>query len=141
MQLTFVHVTARRHLASIVANGLRPGSYFSHADQVAVRENLVANLVEAGDEPVFLSVDPSALDVRELAADVEAIEHPFPSVLAQMSQEELRDRWDGCGQTWRDSVELVGTCRHMAAIPARFLSVDGVPLAAEATPQPRRMRA
>ena len=141
MQLTFIHVTARRYLSSIIANGLRAGSYLSHADHVEVREHLVTDLVHAGHEPVVLVVEPTALDVRHLAAAMEAIEHPMPAVLAKMCCYELRDRWDGCSQTWRDSVELVGVCRHLLPVPARYLRFEGQPLVGPVKAAKRRPKA
>ncbi|HZF81449.1 MAG TPA: hypothetical protein VEZ89_16860 [Rubrivivax sp.] len=141
MNLTFVHVTARRYLTSIVANGLGAGSYFSHADHVEIQEHLVADLVLAGHEPVVLVVEPEAFDVRHLAAAMEAIEHPMPAVLARMCCYELQDRWEGCSQTWRDCVELVGVCRHLLPIPARYLSVGGQPLVPPAKAAKRRRTA
>ena len=141
MNLTFVHVTARRYVTSVVANGLRAGCYFAHAEDVDVQEHLVADLIHAGHEPVVLVVEPTAFDVRHLAAAMEAIEHPMPAVLARMCCYELQDRWEGCSQTWRDCVELVGVCRHLLPVPARYLSLDGQPLVAPTSGGKRRRTA
>jgi hypothetical protein len=138
MQLTFVHITARRYLASIVANGLRAGCHLAHADHVDLHEHLVADLTDAGHEPVVLAVEPTAFDLRHLAPAIEAIEHPMPTVLSRMCCYELQDRWDACSQTWRDCVELVGVCRHLLSIPPQFLRLDGRPLVASAKVVKRR---
>ena len=73
-----------------------------------------------------------------LAAAIEAIEHPMPTVLTRMSCYELQDRWEACSQTWRDCVELVGVSRHLLPIPARFLLLDGQPLVASAAKRGKR---
>ena len=120
MQLTSVHITARRYLASI------------HVD---LHDHLVADLTDAGHEPVILAVETIAFNVRHLVAVHEAIEHPMPTVLTRMCCYELQDRWQACSQTWRDCVELVGVCRHLLPIPARFLTLDGRPLLADTVAQ------
>jgi len=141
MHLNFLHITARRFLASIAANGLRAGSHFAHADHVDVHGHLLADLTDAGHEPVVLLVEPRAFDIRHLAPAIEAIEHPMPTVLTRICCYELQDRWEGCSQTWRDCVELVGVCRHLLPVPARYLSLDGRPLVAPAKAGKRRRTA
>jgi len=130
MRLTFVHVTSKSKLASIAA-GLRKGTYLVHANQDAISDYYAETVVDEGDEPVVIEIDPSGIIEEHLAPDSNGIEEPL-TVALRMSEEEVREIWESGEQTWQACVDLIGTCRHMAVVAPHFLRFNGEPLAAPA---------
>ena len=127
----FLHVTARENLASILANGLRPGAYLVIGDRTEISDYYAETVTDEGKAPVVIEVDAANLPPENFAPDFNGIEEPLTHTL-QMTEDDVREAWAGSGGTWHDSIELIGTCRYMSVIPAACLQVQGEP-----TPDPQ----
>ena len=124
----FVQVTAKKNLVSICAEGLRAGVYLVHVDRPDIRDYYAETVSDEGELPVTIEVLPAALDAQHLEPDLNGIEEPLTYTL-RMSEEEVWEAWERTDKSWTSSVELIGTARYMAAVPAHQLLVNGQPLA------------
>lgn len=129
--MKFLHVAARANLASIMANGLRPGSYLVLDDRTEISDFYAETVTDEGQVPVVIEVDASNLPPENFAPDTNSIEEPLTHTL-QMTEDDVQEAWAGSGCTWLDSIEIIGTCRYMNAIPTACLHVQGEP-----TPEPQ----
>lgn len=114
------HATSWNRLASIAANGLNPGSYWSC--DWALYAYYQQTVEDKGREPLGLVVGLDKLNPDEIRPDLPGIEEPVSLVLG-LSKNDVRERWENSGKTWRDSIELIGSVRYRATVAASRLRV------------------
>jgi hypothetical protein len=113
--------TSVENLRSILAEGLRSGSYWTDNTDVAAyyRETIE----DEGKQPITLQVDFSALDLSYIKPDVNGIVEPLTYTLG-VTEEEVSDAWDNSDQSWVASMQIIGSLRYMKVIPSDFLRIE-----------------
>lgn len=113
--------TATDNLPSIIATGLRAGSYWTSDEDVA---NYYASTVEDdGQVPVCLKIRLSALAAAHLAPDLNGIEEPLTYTLG-LREDDIKGQWSASDQGWQDSLDIIKTVRFMQAISADALAIE-----------------
>ena len=113
-----LHVTARKHLASIRSEGLRPGAYFTNRGAIAAY--YAETVRDEREEPVVIEVNLRKLNARRLAPDNPGLEEPITTVLG-MDEDEVWAKWSEGPRTALSCLELIGSIRYRSRVPAKLL--------------------
>lgn len=116
-----MHNTGMKKLPSIAVEGLRAGSYWANQDNI--RDYYAESVTDEGDQCVSVHVLLEDFDPDQLSPDYPGLEEPLTYSL-NMSEEEVWHGWEGSDKTWEDSLDVIGSCRYEAAIPADRLVVE-----------------
>lgn len=119
------HATALENLASIAQSGMRPHSYWASDDEV--HDYYLTTVADEAKTPVTLTVRLGDLAEEHRAPDHNGIDEPLCWTLGKEEQE-IWDCWSEGDQTWRESLELIGSLRYDAPIPPEKIYCDGRPL-------------
>ena len=122
--MKFWHVTSSDLVESILREGLRPGAYLIAEDRAEIRDYYAETVADEGNVPVILVVDADRLSVRNFTPDQNGLDEPLTHTLG-MTEDDVREAFDATGGTWRDCIEVIGTCRYMGTVPSAALSVRG----------------
>lgn len=76
-----------------------------------------------GFQPVILKISLANLDQALLEPDHPGIEEPITTVLAS-TEDLVLQAWENSDQSWRASLDLIGSLRHRGPIAASLLSTE-----------------
>lgn len=113
------HAAPASKLASILTEGLRPGSYLG-TDAIAAYYIEDISDTEAA---VLLKVPIEAISGLDLAPDMAGLEEPITTVVG-CREEEVWEHWQASDGGWRDCFEIIGSLRCMDLIPASCLVLE-----------------
>jgi hypothetical protein len=63
-------------------------------------------------EPVVFRVPFSAFRTAYLEPDLKGIQDPPSAEVTGMTEDEVGAAWDASGQSWQDSLKLIGSVRY-----------------------------
>jgi hypothetical protein len=116
------HVTARRHLAAIMGQGLRAPVYLASCRRVVSYYREVVE--DDGEAPVVLAINPAGLCEAALEPDWPGLEEPLTFTLG-MSEQGIAAAWEACERRdYRASLAVIGSCRSTRLIGPEHLRVD-----------------
>ena len=100
------HVTDGAVVHLILDEGIEPGYW---GTLPVIRYYISMRLV---NEPVVFRVPFSAFNPSYLEADLKGIQDPPSAEVTGMTEDEVSDAWDASGQSWQDSLKLIGSVRY-----------------------------
>jgi len=103
------HVTSRGNLAAILQQGITPTSYWAI-------EEVCDYYAEDFDDPITFGIDLSR--ISDPIPDQPGIDEPVTFPTMGKREAEVHDEWENSNQTWRDSLEIVGSiaCRSIVHV-------------------------
>ena len=127
--MRLVHITTQRALPKIREEGLHPRTHFIDADSHEIAAYYAETVRDEGERPARIEVDLADVlalgpEHEILAPDHGGIEEPLTYTL-KTTEERVWEAWAASDQTWKASVDLIGTCRVEVAIPAHLLTFPG----------------
>ena len=110
------HASPSQHVEAIRAEGMKPGYWGTYEIASYYAEDISDN----GDEPHMFKVALESFDEAQLIPDQNGIDEPLTYTLG-MSEEDVQEQWQESGQTWRDSLEIIGSVAYRGTIPPQAL--------------------
>ena len=112
------HATPNRNLTNILENGIQPVSYWG---EYRIAKYYAEDIVDNGDQFTMFRVPLSAFVTTQLEPDFNGIEEPLAYTLG-MSEDEIWGEWNNSDQSWKDSLEIIGSVQYRGIIPPNALT-------------------
>lgn len=113
------HATDIYNMDSIAKQGLLSKSYWTSSEELS--DYYKETIIDEEKKPVILMIELDDLDTAFIKPDYPSIEEPITTVLG-MDEDEVMESWELSTETWRDSLEIVGSiCYHEKIDPAKIL--------------------
>lgn len=123
---TLYHVTTQESLPAIAQDGLRKLSYW--ASESAVVDYYCKVVRDDGGTPVVLELPLEVLVAFSPEPDRPGLEEPISCAIG-MGEDEVWEAWEATKQDWQACLELIGSLRCAAPIPAETLQAHNPSLA------------
>ena len=108
------HASPSQNVEAIRTQGMPAGSYWGTYD---IASYYAEDISDNGDEPHMFRVPLEAFAEAHLVPDQNGIDEPLTYTLG-MSEDEVQEEWQASGQTWRDSLQIIGSVRYSVPVPA-----------------------
>jgi len=120
-----VSVSSEENLESISENGFHSHTYFidsAHEAAQSLVEYYSECLRDEGKTPIVLAVEKNPAMLRNMEPDYPSIQEPI-AIALDMSDDEVRERWEGSEKSTEDCLSIVGSCRSINVISASKIVV------------------
>lgn len=112
------HTTSQEKIAKIMQEGLKGVSYWCEVGSLSAY--YAETVRDEGDDPAVLLLPVEILEAYQPEPDKPGLEEPLSFTLG-MKDEEIWEAWQETNGSWQACLELIGSLRCRAPIPANVI--------------------